>query len=527
MTQSPKVIFLPDESGASPRASQGVTVVILGQAPDGPSLNVDGALMILSSIEDINLRLGRNTAVHIAHEICAEFFDRARTPFYFGRITGTGGVKAQTPVINDLAGTPVATLRASWAGQSTNGNRYSLKVSRGRLSTTDTGAGRKDTKLELIETLTNKVIQVLEGTMDVSSRAYLVNAWNNLKTVCNLADQTPNDTYENTDEPLVGTYAFTGGVDPIAMTSTEIQAAVDNLDTAQNLNKALVGVWGWTAAEVNYLANKAEAHRWHIIDQLEETVTPASAKTHADGITTSRKSVSTYRGWGLRVENSLADPVATQIDKRTPGLPVVLAQAVRGARNGNGRAYNQVGAGEIVDGWVSFDGVTPGDKELYAQARVNPLYFEEFEGQKGVVIGDVLTLADDGRYNQFPAKRVDDLIFSDIEAYLNNRVKLKDGYLWGTTKEADLSVSTAAQIDADIVRLFVQYPNTLLSGGRGVGWEWQFHDLINGTDGPEPVFKLGTAPAQIGRIFTVLVGRVEGRFGVIQNPDQATLQVGA
>jgi hypothetical protein len=205
----------------------------------------------------------------------------------------------------------------------------------------------------------------------------------------------------------------------------------------------------------------------------------------------------------------------------------VLAGIVLGARNGGGRQYNDISANEPFSGWVSFDGVSSGEAELYAQARVNPLIFKTVAGEPGVVIGDVLSLANDGRYNQWLVRRVDDLIYQTIEDYLNNFVKLSANYLWGNFKTDALTISTAAKVDGDVSRIFASLPPSLLTGPRGTGWEWRFEDIIEGTDGPEPVFLLGTAPAQVGRIFYVKVGRVEGRFSVSAVEAGNELQVAA
>ena len=70
--------------------------------------------------------------------------------------------------------------------------------------------------------------------------------------------------------------------------------------------------------------------------------------------------------------------------------------------------------------------------------------------------------------------------------------------------------------------LFQDYPATLLSGGRGTGWDWAA-DGVNSTDGFEPRFKLGTAPAGVARIIYLLIGRVDGRFVATQvNPAQTS-----
>jgi hypothetical protein len=210
-----------------------------------------------------------------------------------------------------------------------------------------------------------------------------------------------------------------------------------------------------------------------------------------------------HRGWGTYWRNG---------DKRIPGLGQVLAQAVVTARAGGGRAVNVTGAGIAVDQWTKFDT----DAKGFAASRTNPLYFRRSDRYgNGVVIGDVLSLSKERKYAQWGSRRADDLILYDVVQYLDNRVKLNPNYPWGSTKDDPTSQGTAQKVDDEIAALFAQYPLTLLSGPRGTGWDWRFDNIINGADGPEPVFLLGTDPAKVGRIFYVKIGQVAGRFTVV------------
>jgi hypothetical protein len=312
-TEAPKTIVIYDNTGVAPLASDGLTVVILGETPDGPSLNADNALIALNGKEDITTRLGRNLASNVWIDTLLAFYDLARVPFHFGRITGPSGVKASTGNINDIKGTPAATLSATWRGVGINGNRYSLNVSRGAASTTDTGVGRVDTKLELIETASGAVVFSLDRlTMDPGNPAsYAVDLWNAAQTLCTLTDANPNDTYATDDEPVVGTVAFASGADHAAVTTTERQLAVDNLAGRQNLTLALVGTLAWPTTDQNYLLGKAADPQWMVIDYLADGSSPANAQSRLAAINTNPDRNAMHRGWGYWWRNPA---------KKIPGL---------------------------------------------------------------------------------------------------------------------------------------------------------------------------------------------------------------
>ena len=511
MSDAPKVIVEQDNSGATPFLNPDVNkIILLLESPDGPSLNADGILMKING-PDENSRLGRNLASNPALDVIAMFQDIARVPLYVGRVTGAGGAKAATADINDFNGVPAATLKGNWRGLGTEGNLYALRVSRGAQSTTDTGAGRVDTKLEIIEIATSRVVAVQDRlVMNTASERYALTVWNAQSSYpATLTDLNAADTYQNTDEPAVGTYNFTGGTAPAAATATERQAAIDALDAAQTTKFAIVGFWSWGATECNYAAGKAAAKLWTIIDYLADGTTPAAALTRRAAITSANDRVAMHAGWGKSVRNS---------SKRIPGIAQVLGQAVVAARFFGGRGVNTTGANQAVDMWTEFDPVSETQREAFADARTNPLYMVNNRYQRGVVIGDVLALYNtDARYAQWGSRRGDDLILSDVIAYLENRVALNGEYLFGPKVagvNAPISVATLSKIDGEITRLFAEYPPTLLTGGRGVGWDW-FGDVQNGVDGPEPIFLLGTDIAKVGRIFKVKIGRVEGRFTVL------------
>lgn len=516
MAQAPKVIVQQDSSAAGALALAPTDkVVILAETRDGPSLNADGKLIFIGGIEDVYQKLGRNLASSPVLDMLASKFDIDQTPFYVGRVTGaTSGVKAQTAVIVDIQGSPGNSIRATWWGMGADGNLYSLKVSRGRLSTSDTGAGRVDTKLELIETASGKVIASLDNlVMDTSKANYAVDSWNALGTLCTLADQTPSDTYEIADEPAVGTYAFSSGADPVAATTTERQAAADKLALVAELDFALIGVQSWPAADVNYLAGKAATPLWTIIAHLADGTTSSAAATFEAAITSSRDRVALHAGWGKNLRNP---------KKRIPGLGQVLAQAVLGSRTPQGRSANLTGANQAIDRWIEFDTYTQSELEAFAAARTNPMYRVANNYQTGVIVADVLSLSKEPRYSQWGSRRGDDQILYDIVSYLNNRVKLSKNFPFGLKVSginAPISLDSLSRIDGDIVRLMAEYPVSLLSGGRGTGWDWA-GDIVNGVDGPEPVFKLGTDVAKVGRILTVLIGEVQGRF-TVQSVEEA------
>lgn len=504
MALEPTVYIINDTGAITPQADTGNRVIVLGQSQDGPSLNVDRALIQVNDPKEILKRLGPNFATQVDVDTLLFFYDLAQSPVLFGRITGAGGAKAATAqLVNITPTTPGNALIGTWRGLGINGNLYSLRVSRGSGSTTDTGAGRLDTNLELILTSTLEVIDSLDGLiMDATKTNYLVARWNELGTLNTLVNSTPGAAYTNTLEPAVGTFAFTAGVNPAVATSTELQAAATKLDAISGIDFALLGITAWPAVDVNVLAGFADAHRWVIIDYLADGTSKAAAKTHNEAVTVNTARVASHAGWGKATRN---------VDKRIPGLGQVLAQAIVTARAGGGRLVNVTGAGQAIDRWVAFDT----DGKGWADGRTNPLYFRRNDRYgDGVVIGDVLSLSKARRYAQWGSRRADDLIIGDVLEYLENVVKLSPDFPWGNLKTDDATKKSADKTDDAIVALFSQYPAQLLTGARGIGWDWRFEDIIQGTDGPEPIFLLGTDPARVGRIFYVRVGQVAGRFTV-------------
>jgi hypothetical protein len=273
-------------------------------------------------------------------------------------------------------------------------------------------------------------------------------------------------------------------------------------------------VVGWAPADINVLAPLARAKWSTVVSHLAKAATPTSAQTHADGITAARDAVVVTRGWGRWFRNSA---------KWIPGLAQVLAKAVLAGRR-TGGSVNLTGANEAEDRWLDFETVNPTEREGFAAARCNPLYRVANRYQTGVIVGDVLTLAS-GRYSQWGVRRADNLIVTDILEYLDSAVKLRAEYPFGLKTglvHSPITLSTFNTIDRDITSLFDSYPATLLSGGRGAGWDWAA-DGVNTVDGFEPRFKLGTAPAGVARIIYLLIGRVDGRFVATQvTPAAAT-----
>jgi hypothetical protein len=502
MPTQPTVNVIDDSSQAAQITTSGeFDVVILGECADGLSLNVDGSLIRINSADEIELKLGRVNALQTLIDVVRVYLDIAQTPLWVGRITGAGGVRAQTPVILDFQGVPVATVRARWRGLGIEGNRYSLRVSRGRYSTTDVGAGRVDTKYELL--LGTTVLQTLDETvMDVASEKYAVNAWNNLGVACELLDQTPNDAYVNTNEPAVGTYAFTGGTAPVVATTTERTAAATALAAVNDLTLPLIGFYSFPDSDAATLVNAVAAKRWTTIPFLSENATAAAGATFVAALPTSAD-VAVHSGWGTWWRNKT---------KRIPGLPQVLAHAALGARENFGLAVNKTNARRAENRWFTFDKNV--DLPGFAAVRVNPMWKISNRTQKGVVINDVLSLSLNPDYEQWTSGRTVNMVVGDILEFLKANVEANDNYLFGNKiggVNADVSVDSLNKIDGLVADLFTRYPKTLLTGDRKVGWEWR-GDVLNGATSPEPVFYLGVSPAKVARIIWLRYGKVAGRF---------------
>lgn len=512
MPEAPKVVIINDARGGGVIAGAGgqFPIVFLGEAADGPSLNADGALIRINGSADVQKWLGPPSFGNYWHDVLQAFLDMAGVPCLFGRVTGAGGAKAQVD-LDDFAATPAPTARFRWRGPSSlpslPGSQYKIRVSRGRRSTSDAGAGRVDTKLELLSPTGEVLASLDEVEMDPQSPRYAPVAWNALGAQCEMLDLSPSDPYENTDEPAVGTFSFAAGADPAAVTAAERQAAAAALDGAQAAHFALVGVVAWGATELNALLGYAEANLWQVIVHLAEGATPTTAAALEAALTTNRDRVALHRGWGKWFRNPA---------KSIPGIAQVMAGAVIAARSGGGLLVNATGANLAEDRWVDFEPVSRGDREGFAAARTNPLYRKSSRYLSGVVVADVLSLSTDPAYAQWGSRRAVDLVVSDVLAYLNDRVLLNVvGYPFAATTQpgaADVNQSTFNQIDADVASLFSQYPAGLLAGGRGVGWDWAAEGVRNGLEGPEPVFLLGVAPAKAARIIYVKIGVVEGRF---------------
>jgi hypothetical protein len=507
----PEVLVIKDLAGGDIVAGGGPNVIILGEAQDGPSLNVDGKLIEIGGSQDVINKLGPILFSNPAHDVAFAYLEMAGAKFWWGRVIGTGGVKALVN-LNDFNGSPAQTVRAEWNGvgahPSTSGLEYKMRISRGRGSTTDTGAGRVDTKYELLDP-TNRALTTLDGVnMITTDQNYAVSLWNDLGALCRLVDLSPSDTYQNTDEPAVGTYNFTLGANPIAATTTERQLAADALALQPVGYHATVGVWGWPSADVNYLASKVAPRLSTVVSHLADGATPSSATTHINAITANRDSVAVFSGWGVRLRNS---------QKRVPGLPQVLAMATLAAQTGDaaGRSVNLTGANVPDGGWLSFDAVTEADRSSYATPRCNPLYSTSSTTTR-VVVGDVLTL-EEGRYSQWGVRRADNLILRDVLDFLNNVVNLRPEYPFArkvNNLNVALTLNTFAKIKQQITALFESYPATLLGGAEGIGWAWAA-DGVNTQDGFDPQFKLGTEPAGVARRMQLLIGQVGGRFAVV------------
>jgi hypothetical protein len=515
MPQAPKTIRVYDNSNAPIEAGSGVPVVFLVQSNDGADLNVDNALYQISSKEEFEASIGRRASGLNAIETIESYFDICKGSAFVGRITGVGGAKATTAEILDFtAVTPVVTLQGTWRGKGVNGNLYSLRVTRGRKSTTDTGAGRVDTKIELLETATARVLGFQdELVMDVNSSKYALSIWNAAGYPCVLVDSTPADSYQNTDEPAVGTYAFSAGTDAAAPVPAQYQLAADKLSEHTETRDARVGVVGWGATDVNYLAGKAETLTWKIIAYLEATATPSSAATFVSGITTNLARVAVFAGWGK---------TTSYPDKNISGVGQVLAKMVLGARREGGKSVNDMGAGERVSIWQEFDLLTPSAREGYASTRVNPLYKKPATKKldAGVIIGDVLSLSNDLRYSQIIHICGEDFVTNDItdwlDEYVNNKLEYPiQAKVGGVNTE--ITLDSISRVDSNIKSLMTfEYPKTLFGKTRGKsgGWDWR-GDTQTDSDGTNWVWWLGLDIAGVGRISTIKIGRVAGRFAVI------------
>jgi hypothetical protein len=489
-------------------------VIILGESVDGYSLNFDNQLI---SIFDLDLsKLGTNLASSPLHEVLKSTLELGLTKFKFGRITGAGGAKAQTVVINDFNGAPAPTLRFQWTLGS-EGNLYRIDIARGKGSTTDTGAGRLDTKVSLIEIATGKVLKSLDGvTMNRAGTSYLVGLWNAFGLNAIATDQTPNDTYENTDEPAIGSYVFTGGIAPAAATDTEIQAAITALVARADTMLAFIGVYGFSSTNLNLLAANSFNKLWTIADHLVDGATAATAKARDTALTNNTQSVASFVGWGYWKTNPY---------KRIPGLGQAMGLALRIGRE---RSLNFTGANIAVSGWqAAQDPVTgstppsfdpPTELDGFADAYTNPIYeIPAGEGRTGVVVMDVLSHSRDVRYAQWGYWRAECAVVRDVMNYLK-RIILNPEYPFGKKSvagvQAAITKSTFDKIKSEIKSLIAQYPPGLLQDtAEGLGWGWS-SDGSNTTTGFKPKFTLGLNFAGVAREIEFEVGAVPGQVAV-------------
>ncbi len=508
MAEAPKIRVIDDnETAGDVIISSGTNVIILAEANSGLSLNLDNVLIRIDDESEIDLKLGRTLATQTINDQVRAFLDQTKSGLWVGRVTGAGGAKAASAAILDFQGVPVATAQFRSKRLSADDNRFSVRVSRGRYSTSDTGAGRIDTKIELLIAATLEVIGTInEANMDVASENYALTAWNNnFGDFIEMIDAAPSGVYTNTTEPAVGTYALSGGTDPAAASSTERGAAALALADLTDVANALVGAV-WTASDVTTLANAITPLGHSTLAHLGDLTTPSAASIYTTALPAS-SDIAVSSGWGAWWRNK---------NKRLPGLVQVLAQAVISARPDGNRSYNKVGANIAVKGWSSFDSNVK--KEGFAAANVNPLFYVSDKRRKGVIIRDVLSQSLDPRYRQWSTKRAQNMIVADVTSFLETDVLLRDEYLFGNKVagvNADISVDSFARADAQIEEIFAQYPASLLTGKRGKGWDWR-GDVINGTDGPEPVFYLGLSIGKVARIIWLRIGKVEGRFVAVE-----------
>jgi hypothetical protein len=493
------------------------TIIFLMESRDGSSLNADAKLIAINGFDDL-VKLGQNRPGSVTIDTLQSFIDIGNTTFKIGRVTGSGGVKAQTAVISDFNATPAATLRAFWRGVGTDGNGFSLVIARGPKSSTDTGAGRVDTLVQLIETASGKVYGSFEGTMNQDDQYYLITNWNARGYLNTLTDQSLSDTYNNADEPAVGTYAFTGGTDPASATTTERQAAATVLAGLPESRFALIVTVDWDTGALNVLGAGAVENLWSIVNHFGDGQTPAGAKTIADAISSARQAFAMFTGWGWRYRNNR---------KRIPGVGQVAGLA---SLIGAQKSPNMVGANIAVDGWVSpgqnnagdfippFDVPSKTDREAFAQARVNPLRW--ITGKRnGVIVGDVLSLSSDDRYSQWGMWRGENFIVRDVISYLENEVLLNPDYPFvlkdANGIEAGISLSTFAKVKAKIANLMKQYPSGLLpSSVEGEGWSWAGQtNPISG--GFEVLFTLGLDIAGVPRVIRLRSDQVSARVAVL------------
>lgn len=509
MPKTPGVYWSNDNSAAGPIVSEGLNLLVLGEGNDGPSLNGDGKLIRIASISDID-KLGSATAGLATHDEIKKHFALGGKAFWFGRVIGASGVKAQTSVINDIQVTPVVSLRLVWEGVGTDGNQYSLKISRGFNSSSDTGAGRLDSRVELLKNGVLVPGSAIDGkNMNAASSDYILANWNG-RGFGALTDQTPADTYDNLDEPAIGTYALAGGVNHAAVTTTERQAAATALDSLSGYDLADVVIAGWAATDVNFLAGKCLAHFWTLFAIQPSSVNAAASAAYNAAITTNKDFVSVLNGYGIASANGL---------KTISGAPVVTSSLQKFAGI-TGKQVNDIGMNQGTDGWDSFSEPNASDKQVFTDSRTIPIYripITDRERGGQVVIGDCLSLAP-GRYSQIGTRRTDNMVLTDVLATINARVI-------GDTTNYPISnkvlgvhpvenVNTFRKIGQLIQTVFSSYPSNLFIGSKGVGYDWSC-DTISGIDGAELQIKLGTAPSGTIRIAYVLLGGVVGRFTVV------------
>lgn len=499
-----------DNSGAAPNATDGSGSIYIGEFSDGPNFTTTGKLVTLYGGDEIE-KLGSVTAANFYPDMLKGHFEIAKIKTTVARLVGAGGVRASSGDVSDLNAAPTATIKATWEGEGTDGNLYDLIVAQGPLSTAAAGVGRVDTRLSIKVRASGVEVpgSAAVGRMNVTADNYLVNVFNSNGLKVKLEDRTPADSYENLDEPVVGTYPLTGGVNAAAATTTEKRALADRLAGLELEGIQVIGVVGWSPADVAYLAAVVgESLKAVIIDYQNDATSVAAAGAHADAIITDVDRVSVCMGWGTMAFNAT---------KRIPGLCMVIAKILE-AFNNTG-SVNLTGSNEPVAKFTTFDTFTRTERIALAAKRVNPVYYVKNRNQNGVIVGDVLTLyKTDKRYAQIGSRRADDYILDIITSWLNANAKQRNGYVFAPKPASGaiegVNQDSLVRIDGFIAGLFLKLPKSLLSGGRGRGWQWQ-GDVENvGSNVGEPFFLLGTDPAGVGRIFTVRYGRVEGRFGV-------------
>jgi hypothetical protein len=509
MTQPSETRVIESAAPAPARASRGAKFVFIGDFPDGATLNGQNAIKSIFSTSDLIKKYGYPRASTGILDIVKSHFEMASVgDIYAGRVIGTGGAPAQTALIEDSAVVGNARYRATWRYPSTAGNSYDFVVEAGQQST---ASSRVDSKVYYKNRITGEVEleSVVYGNANPASSDYFIAKFNAQGLPIILSDSFADTGYTVVDEPELGVYALAGGTNAAAPIAGDWTAAVTALQNT-GLRRAVIVVDSTAPqAQVQSLMDIGASQRWMILQALADGTTPEANETYTELFTSNRHRLSVFKGAGQR---------SNATTRRLSLIGGVTSQAALSWLQTKG-SVNLTGANEEITGWLYADGLSEDDKKKYAKARVNPIYMRDSSSVgSGVVIGDVLTLDKTNTYQQWGMVVAMDMVVQDIVDWIDFHVRLKNAYPFARKVNGQISPisqDSLNRIAGQISDLFDKYPNTLLAGGKGIGWDWD-GDTVEEAGETMPFFRLGLLFAGVARRIIIEIGRVEGRFSSAQ-----------